>query len=489
LVDELNMSEAQPGSDENDFDTKMFAELPLQVEGRIADLDDLDGFQFSLERGQRVRVTICAQDEFNGWAVALQPDGTFLQAPNWFQYQPTAGCSSNTFDYGSFRQGRLLVMPNESAGGYSMTASVVPELPPNLSTYFEVEPSPNGGISLELNDQDALLADMGADEVEFWISNAGIRKQRPFTGSLSVELTAADLQQLESGELYQVRVRPISGGMPLAAFSPGRLFRYAGPGLEPPAVDHAFSGAWFDPLHEGEGFIIEVLEDGQALVYWFTYQADGRQRWLLGMGQVRGDRIVVEQLMDSAGGRFGADFDPRDVVLTPRGDLTISFQDCERAVANYSVDGIGGHQSLTRLTQVHGHGCGNGDEPRNEDLSGSWFDPAHDGEGFILEQLSDSQALVLWFTYDEEGNQTWLLNTGTVQAGRITFPQLQRPTGGIFGRSFDPATVERLPWGELMLELDCSGGGASYTPEDDGYTPGAQQLVPLTRLAGSGCLR
>jgi len=254
-----------------------------------------------------------------------------------------------------------------------------------------------------------------------------------------------------------------------------------------PVLDHRFSSAWFDPAHNGEGFVVEVLGNDRAVVIWFTNQDDGSQRWMLGVGEIKGDRIVISDLMDIRGGRFGADFDPDDVVMKTVGSLTVSFPDCSTALFNYSVDNNSHHQATTRLTQVHGHGCGSEIPVADGGISGSWFDPSHNGEGFVIEQLTADQAMVVWFTYDETGKQTWLLNAGTIDNGTITVPQLQRPVGGRFGRSFDPDSVTRETWGELSLDLDCSGGTASYTTTVEGFSNGSQTLVPLTRLLDSAC--
>jgi hypothetical protein len=56
-----------------------------------------------------------------------------------------------------------------------------------------------------------------------------------------------------------------------------------------------------------------------------------------------------------------------------------------------------------------------------------------------------------------------------------------------FGRAFEPAEVVHHEWGELTLDLDCTGGIASYTTQTEGYSSGAQSLVPLSRLGASGC--
>jgi hypothetical protein len=200
-----------------------------------------------------------------------------------------------------------------------------------------------------------------------------------------------------------------------------------------PQIDGTFSGAWYDPTHRGEGFVLEVLEDARAVVYWFTYDSAGRQRWMIGIGEVAGERVVFDEMLDSRGGRFGAGFDPDDVVLETAGSLSITFQNCSAALANYSIDNVGGSLELTRLTNVHGYRCDGAETPPESDLSGSWYDPTHSGEGFVLEQISATEAVVFWFSYDSQGEQAWFFNTGTVDGGRITFPDLLQPIGGGFG--------------------------------------------------------
>jgi hypothetical protein len=395
---------------------------------------------------------------------------------------------SSTFDYRGFETGRVLVLPDESRGDYSLAVNEAGDLLPEHSVYLQVEQAANGGVILHVNDRDGLLAGLGADELEFWVSGAGLQVFRTFKPQMSVFLSAASLPGLESGAHYQVRMRPRRNGTPLAGLSAGHLFQYQAGVPNLPSIDSTYSGAWFNPGHDGEGFIVEVLEDEQALVYWFTYDDKGNQRWMVGTGAVEGNRIEVGELMDASGGRFGSEFNPADVELKTSGSLSISFQDCAKAIANFSIDNVGGHQELSRLTGLYGHECGKGASPMAQDINGSWYDPDHDGEGFIVQQLSASEALVVWFTYDADGNASWMLSNGSVSGNRINFPELGQFKGGKFGRSFDPAAVSRSPWGELTLDLDCEGGTASYTPTAIGYTGGSQNLVPLTRLKNSGCL-
>ncbi|MFC1719510.1 putative metal-binding motif-containing protein [Pseudomonadota bacterium] len=486
-VDEATLVEVKPDKPPNNYVNVVQATLPFEVDTRIVDSEEYDTFQFPLGETSRTRVTLCSEGDFKGWAVALQAEGIALDAPVWNSYQANLGCVSSTFEYQGIETGRVLVLPDEAQGDYSLAVNQAGDLLPDYSVYLQVEQPANGGVTLRVDDRDGLLAGLGADELEFWISGAGLQVFRPFKPQMSVFLGAASLPGLESGANYQVRVRPRRNGLPLAGFSAGHLFHYQAGMLNLPSIDSTYSGAWFNPGHDGEGFIIEVLENQRALVYWFTYDDKGNQRWMVGTGAAEDNQIVVGELMDASGGRFGPDYNPADVELKTVGSLSISFQGCEKAIANFSIDNIGGHQELYRLTELYGHECGKDASAMARDINGSWYDPAHDGEGFIVQQLNASEALVVWFTFDANGEAAWMLSNGTVVGNRISFPQLDQFKGGKFGRSFDPQAVSHSPWGELTLDLDCDGGSASYTPTAPGYTSGSQALIPLTRLKNSSC--
>ena len=70
------------------------------------------------------------------------------------------------------------------------------------------------------------------------------------------------------------------------------------------------SGAWYDPSHDGEGYFLQILNDSQALAFWFTYDKSGKQFWMLGIGDIEGSKITFPELLSAHGGKFGPEFDP-----------------------------------------------------------------------------------------------------------------------------------------------------------------------------------
>jgi hypothetical protein len=145
---------------------------------------------------------------------------------------------------------------------------------------------------------------------------------------------------------------------------------------------------------------------------------------------------------------------------------------------------------LLRLSYVMGLDCGRpmGPPVRPEQvLSGSWYDPAHSGEGYVLEVLFDHSVLVYWFSFDTDGNRRWFFGTGEIVGEILTFENMLTTRGGVFGPAFDPDSVEVLPWGRLELELQCDQGTARFQPSEDGFPAGALDLDRLTFLDGLHC--
>ena len=246
------------------------------------------------------------------------------------------------------------------------------------------------------------------------------------------------------------------------------------------------SGSWYDPDRNGEGFIIQYIDDDQAIVYWFTFDETGAQRWFIGPATQSGATLEVDELLITEGGEFGPGFDPAQVRRIDVGELRITFSgsgDAERGAAEYTIDGVGGSQQLVRLTRtVEADASADEGVPRK---SGSWFDPTRDGEGFVLEVLPDGRPLAYWFTYDLSGRQAWMVGIGETSVARgSTTLELLQPVGGRFGPEFDPADVVRENAGAVRLGLQCEGGYAGFEATDT--TDFTDLDVNLTQIVGIG---
>ena len=298
----------------------------------------------------------------------------------------------------------------------------------------------------------------------------------------------------------------IDGETDIAGFDLATMIMYWNVRTEPvnpgPGITTGQSGAWFDPTHDGEGYFLQVLSETQAVVFWFTYDKNGNQFWMVGVGNIVGSKIIFPDLQSPHGGKFGPDFDPDDVEYPTWGTLELDFSSCDSGVATYAgpAEFGSGTLNLKRLTTLWGIDCdGNQSSPStngsgflNVGFSGSWFDPSHNGEGFVVEILNETTALVIWFTYDRSGNPTWLLNTGVIDGATIIINNLEITSGGVFGPGFDPDKVVREPWGTAAFTFTSCGNGGSagnmrYAPPPAFDPESNQFLNRLVSIHGIEC--
>jgi len=259
------------------------------------------------------------------------------------------------------------------------------------------------------------------------------------------------------------------------------------------AVKPGHSAHWFDPERSGEGLVLEVLDTEKAVVYWFTYDEAGNQRWLIDVGDIEENVILFPTLTVTEGGKFGPDYNPDDVEMKVVGYAEFQVGGCNSAEWSFNAFGKAQTQTMTRLTHTMGADC----ETRNgipgypvkeyAGQSGSWFDPTHSGEGLTLQWMSRDEAVLVWFTYDAEGNQRWMNGVGRREENRILFPSLQSTTGGRFGEPFDSEDLISSDWGSLTLEVDCDQGVAQYHSSEAAFGTGQFALVRLSSLGAVSC--
>jgi hypothetical protein len=268
-------------------------------------------------------------------------------------------------------------------------------------------------------------------------------------------------------------------------------FNVTNEAVPPPfLLEAGITSSWYDRSHSGEGFVLQMLPNNVAVMYWFTFDTEGAQDWYIASGQVRGNRIVFPKLKQASGGEFGPGFDPDKVTRETVGSASFIWSGCDQGDMSYQIGTQKGRMQLSRITRLMGIDCGNTQLPpvREEALlSGSWYDRTHSGEGYIIEVLVDSRVVVFWFSYDPEGNRRWFFDSGEIVEGKLVFDNMRTASGGIFGPEFDPDTVEREPWGSLELDLDCDGGTATYSSTEEGFGSGTLNVVRLTSIDQLGC--
>lgn len=124
-------------------------------------------------------------------------------------------------------------------------------------------------------------------------------------------------------------------------------------------------------------------------------------------------------------------------------------------------------------------------------FTGSWFDPAQSGHGFMLEVLPGDPMRLLagWFTFAPQGGPSWIFGIGPIDGTRAVVQANQAVgSGGRFPPNFDAAAVRQESWGTLTFTFhDCDHGRVEWESTVAGYGSGGMDLTRLTLPAGLSC--
>jgi len=90
--------------------------------------------------------------------------------------------------------------------------------------------------------------------------------------------------------------------------------------------------------------------------------------------------------------------------------------------------------------------------PRLKAITGTWFDPQRDGEGMVIQAIAGrDQVFLYWATYDEQGNQQWLIGIGDIVGEQVIFEMVQSTSGGVFGQPFEMGQINRVTVGTTTI--------------------------------------
>jgi hypothetical protein len=132
-------------------------------------------------------------------------------------------------------------------------------------------------------------------------------------------------------------------------------------------------------------------------------------------------------------------------------------------------------------------------------MSSSYFDPAHSGEGFLLEVFDNPggttrTVFVAWYTYDPNGIPFWLVAQGTfpIGANSVVNVPVYYYTGGGFAGDFGANTDSHV-WGTMSFGFpDCGHMTFTFNGQTDATTngpsgSGTRTWVRLADINGLWC--
>ena len=124
-------------------------------------------------------------------------------------------------------------------------------------------------------------------------------------------------------------------------------------------LPNGISGSWFDSNRSGEGFTVYLFNQSEtqmATVTWYTYDVNGNQMWISGIGTIDNNTITVSQMTKYT----GANLFSGSTQETVMGSLSMAWDDCHNALVDYdfSLSNLGsGQLNLSQLTVLDNTQC------------------------------------------------------------------------------------------------------------------------------------
>lgn len=262
-------------------------------------------------------------------------------------------------------------------------------------------------------------------------------------------------------------------------------------GTDARTLTSATSGFWFNPAQDLQGFLVEsTISNGvpTAIVSWYVYQ-DGRPAWLIGSAPIGAGSTRVPMVI-TRGANFPPNYDPAARRTDPWGTLALKFSSPSRAAVTWSPTVPGFTAGSTTLQKLVGAAVPGGDRAGEIPacVSGTWFNPAQDGQGLQVQKIDGSPAslVAIWFSYNQ-GQQFWLLGQGTISGQGATLA-MRAYTGALFPPDFRTADVSSSAWGNVQFTRTGSDSARiQWTPSVAGFSAGSMDLLRLSALTGRPC--
>ena len=138
------------------------------------------------------------------------------------------------------------------------------------------------------------------------------------------------------------------------------LYLQSGAGGHGFTIGPALSASWYNPAQSGHGISLDLLDSTRAWMCWFTFDTAGNRAWICGLGNVDGVTIDFAEAFTVEGGNFPPFFNPKAIVETPWGRITVTFAGCDSGTMTWSTTAPGfqsGSMPLSRLTTLWGNAC------------------------------------------------------------------------------------------------------------------------------------
>ena len=124
-------------------------------------------------------------------------------------------------------------------------------------------------------------------------------------------------------------------------------------------------------------------------------------------------------------------------------------------------------------------------------ITGSWFLPARDGEGYNIEIIGSSleqpEMLAYFYTYDDAGNQIYMIGQGFANGDTAVLPTVIT-SGPVYGDDYDPDDRVLEDWGTLTFTFTSKDTGTVIRDSTmAGFGRTEVDIIRLSSVTGLAC--
>jgi len=121
-------------------------------------------------------------------------------------------------------------------------------------------------------------------------------------------------------------------------------------------------------------------------------------------------------------------------------------------------------------------------------INGIYYNPDADGH-YIYILDNNYNTVVLWSTFDNDGNQAWIFGIGELVNGRSLIADAYINTGGRVSLDGEIEQAEANRWGTLEVEMsNCKEGFFSFKSDQPEFGSGQIQISRVASVRQLGCV-
>ena len=121
-------------------------------------------------------------------------------------------------------------------------------------------------------------------------------------------------------------------------------------------------------------------------------------------------------------------------------------------------------------------------------VNGLYYNPDADGH-YVYVLDNDHNTMVLWTTFDRDGNQAWIFGIGDLTAGRSISTQAYINLDGRITLDGNIEAAQAEEWGRLDVDMtNCWEGVVSFTSDRPEFGSGQFEIRRLAFVKQIGCI-